>query len=228
MKKQNIMIEVSDEIYESVVTPYKKRKSFGKLVVQLLEAYAYNDVIYSYVNGTMDGLENEAMADLQQDLNKMAESLGMLGMLDSEAESVINNGERDFSAIREMNSGAGEVSTDIIQAQRNEVAVGLTKEDVIDIVKSETSDIKSMLQVIISGTGGVMIGTPVASEEKVVTREVIREVVKEEPKKEVKREERKEYAKVEEFESHNDVAPTEEEASAAQDALSSLMGSLSF
>ena len=96
MKKTNVMIEVTEEIYDSVVNPYKKKKSFGRLIVMLLEAYAYNDSIYSYINGAMDGIEDQATEELLKDLNSMAESLSMFSAYCDQMESVLDNCQKAF------------------------------------------------------------------------------------------------------------------------------------
>lgn len=146
MKKTNVMIEVSEDLYNEVVEPYKKKKGFGKLVVQLLEAYRTNDSIYSYINGTMDGLESEATEELLKDLNNMAQSLNMFGVLHNQAEVVIDEGKRTFNdfsnqANEDINKfGSGNVPP------KEEPKETLTKEDVVSIVNDSISDIKSMLK----------------------------------------------------------------------------------
>lgn len=145
MKKTNVMIEVSDDLYSEIVEPYKKKKGFGKLVVQLLEAYRTNDSIYSYINGAMDELETEATEELLKDLNNMAQSLNMMGVLHNQAEVVIDEGQRAFdefgeSAYKDSAKYGGATSSS------KEKEVMLTKEDVVEIVNESVSDIKSMLE----------------------------------------------------------------------------------
>lgn len=136
------MIEVSEDLYNEVVEPYKKKKGFGRLVVQLLEAYRTNDSIYSYINGTMDGLENEATEELLKDLNNMAQSLSMFGVLHNQAEVVIDEGQRAFN---DFGNQAKEDNSKF-ESPKEEAKETLTKEDVVSIVNDSISDIKSMLK----------------------------------------------------------------------------------
>lgn len=144
MKKTNVMIEVSEDLYNEIVEPYKKRKGFGKLVVQLLEAYRTNESIYSYINGTIDGLESEATEELLKDLNNMAQSLNMFGVYQNQAEVVIDEGQRAFNEF----SNQSREDSSRFEASPREESEGkpLTKEDVISIVNDSVSDMKNMLE----------------------------------------------------------------------------------
>ena len=243
MKKTNVMIEVSDSLYENVVLPYKKRKSFGKLVIQLLEAYAENDAIYSYINGAIDGMEEEITGELLKELNNMSDSLSMMGMLGNQAEAVIDNGKRDFEDIR--NSGRQEVNTGAEGGDH-----GVSKEEVVSMFNDFSNNMASTLKDIIAEEM-----KKVSSQGSQVVREVIREVpVKIEPRvvheyadapvitKPVRVEpDRVEPAKVEEpvvknetkFAKPEEVSyigsnriPSEEDKSKAKSALGSLIGSI--
>lgn len=144
MKKTNVMIEVSEDLYNEIVEPYKKRKGFGKLVVQLLEAYRTNESIYSYINGTIDGLESEATEELLKDLNNMAQSLNMFGVYQNQAEVVIDEGQRAFN---EFSNQAREDSSRFEASPREKSEdKPITKEDVISIVNDSVSDMKNMLK----------------------------------------------------------------------------------
>ena len=138
------MIEVSEDLYNEIVEPYKKRKGFGKLVVQLLEAYRTNESIYSYINGTIDGLESEATEELLKDLNNMAQSLNMFGVYQNQAEVVIDEGQRAFN---EFSNQAREDSSRFEASPREKSEdKPITKEDVISIVNDSVSDMKNMLE----------------------------------------------------------------------------------
>lgn len=144
MKKTNVMIEVSDDLYNDIIEPYKKRKSFGRLVVHLLEAYRSNDAIYSFINGAIDGLENESQQELLKDLNSMTQSLNMMGLLQSQAEVVIDEGQR---AVDEFSSQAKK-DLNNFNMPKDEKGI-LTRDDVISIVNDSVSDIRDMLKSLI-------------------------------------------------------------------------------
>lgn len=154
MKKTNVMIDVSDDIYSSIVEPYKKRKSFGNLVVMLLEAYAYNESIYNYVNGVMDGLEDQATEELIKDLNSMADSLSMFSALSDQAESVLDNGMREFEKF------GSKAQEDLDKGIPVPSSQSLTRDDVVSIVNDSMSDIRDMLKQVLAG--GVQVAQPVS------------------------------------------------------------------
>lgn len=213
MKKTNVMIEVTDELYEEIINPLKKQRSFGKLVVQLLEAYRSNESIYSYINGTIDKLDNEANEELLKDLNNMTQSLNMLGVLQEQVAVTINEGSREFNAYSEK---AKNDSNKFSMSEGKESQEVLTRDDVVKIVDDSVSDIKKMLQELIErGT----VPQPVAKQveevvENKMNENVSRVVVKED----------------------NDYIPmtyaekeiSNEDEELAKNALSSLMDSLPF
>lgn len=221
MKKTNVMVEVSDDLYNEIVEPFKKRKGFGKLVVQLLEAYRTNESIYSYINGTLDGLENEATEVLLQDLNNMAQSLNMFGILESQAESTIKEGQR---TINDFKDHAFEDSKKY-KEEKDEIV--LTKNDVVDIVNDSVKDIKDMLSALLQNGS---VSQPVANQVGVVVESKIHSEVN----KVVPREEEEIAAgssfteEVTRSEIIFDEDTLKKEEAVAKDALSSLVGSLNY
>lgn len=213
MKKTNVMIEVTDELYEEIINPLKKQRSFGKLVVQLLEAYRSNESIYSYINGTIDKLDNKANEELLKDLNNMTQSLNMLGVLQEQVAVTINEGSREFNVYSEK---AKNDSNKFSMSEGKESQEVLTRDDVVKIVDDSVSDIKKMLQELMErGT----VPQPVAKQveevvENKMNESVSRVVVKED----------------------NDYIPmtyvekeiSNEDEELAKNALSSLMDSLPF
>lgn len=176
MKKTSVMIEVSDDLYNDVVEPYKKKKGLGKLIVHLLEAYYTNESIHSYINGIVDGIENESTESLMNDLANMTQSLNMLGVLESQAVTVMSDGARAFN--------------DIKVESVNPPTESLTREDVIKIVDSSVSDIKNMLGELLIDKNRSNQEVTVSSVEKVEVKkeEKIEPVVKPIPVAEVKEE----------------------------------------
>lgn len=239
MKKTNVMIEVSDELYDSIVYPYKKKKSFGKLVVQLLEAYMSNDSIYSYINGSLDGLEEEANKELLNDLNQMAQNLNMLDALHNEAESLIDNGERFFSSRGEsVRKEEKEVAVSNIEHEESSSEnknTGLSEEDVKRIVQDAlASALGSMMLNGMVGGSQAFTDNVVNSvnnsvkEESAKKEDTAKEVIKEEPVFENVVEDTTEdlsYVEDVPYEDEEELSSSEEEA---VEALDSLLGSLNF
>lgn len=227
MKKTNVMVEVSDELYNEVVEPFKKKKGFGKLVVQLLEAYMYNESIYNYINGEMDNLEDEATEVLLKDLNNMAQSLNMFGILGNQAETVINEGQKSIDDFREQAFSDSKKYEEVKEEKQS-----LTKEDVVDIVNDSVKDIKDMLAELLKN--GV-VTQPVAEQVGVVVEskihsEVNKAVVDDETfvVSDSSGSNSNEIVVEEEKEIIVDSAKLKEEEEKAKDALNSLLGSINF
>lgn len=214
MKKTNVMIEVSDDLYNEIIEPHKKRKGFGRLVVQLLEAYRTNDSIYSYINGTLDGLEDEATNELLKDLNNMAQSLNMIGVLQNQAEVTIDEGKRVFD-------GFGSKANEDERKYNPQTKDILTREDVVNIVNDSVSDIKGMLQELMAN--GV-VSQPVVSQVESAVETKINASVNEATVRE------EAPLRVAEGLVTAPIVKevSEEEVKQAEDALGSLLGSLNF
>ena len=218
MKKTNILIEVSDDLYEDIVEPAKKSKTFSKLVVKLLEAYRENDSIYSYINGSLDGLREEENEELLKSLSNMANSLSMLDALSSQAESMVDEGVRAFS---EYNTVVKEPSIEGVLplasvVEENKNSNSLTREEVEEIVvntvSKSLSGIEGMLKQLMENSSTVIREVKV-SEEKVSTKikQPLGDTIVEK-----------------EIDLFEDEEIDEESAKEAEDALSSLLGSLSY
>lgn len=92
MRKVNIMIDVSDEVYDLVVAPFKKSRRFSKLINSLLEGYISDDYVAAYVSGSLDDFKKRSTESLNQALSAMNNSLEMVGMLSDEAEELAKEG----------------------------------------------------------------------------------------------------------------------------------------
>lgn len=133
-KNVRILAEVSDEINENLVIPMKKQKTFGKLVVKLLEGYYNVDAIRGYIEGTIDIEEKEDNDELQESLREMQRSLGILDMSLDEAEAVVEEGKSTFEE-GAYGSSSSEKSKDGY----------VTKDEVEDIVKSSINELKELI-----------------------------------------------------------------------------------
>lgn len=221
MKKTNVMIEVSEDLYNEVVEPYKKKKGFGKLVVQLLEAYRTNDSIYSYINGTMDGLENEATEELLKDLNNMAQSLNMFGVLHGQAEVVIDEGQRAFNDFGNKAKEDINKFSDAGVSPKEEPKETLTKEDVVSIVNDSISDLKSMLKDLLDSRD---VSAPVV--EKV--QEQVHEVVENKINTDLSAVVTPKNSSPEVYSHVSEKKVSKEEEQQADSAIQSLIGSLNY
>lgn len=92
MRKVNIMVEVSDDIYDSVVEPFKKSKKFAKLIQSLLEGYYKDDYIALFVEGSLDAALVESRSSFEDVMKSMKDSLAVMSMMENEASSMMEQG----------------------------------------------------------------------------------------------------------------------------------------
>lgn len=97
MKKTNILIEVSDDLYDNVVYPMKRQKRFSKLIVMLLKGYYENDYINAYIDGNVDVENKEGIEALDSVLKDMKSTISLMGMNTSELEQNTNEGLEMFN-----------------------------------------------------------------------------------------------------------------------------------
>lgn len=99
------MVDVSDEVYDTVVVPFKKSRKFSELINSLLTGYLKDNYVASYVEGTLDTLKNESARSLDEAIESMNQSFAMVGMLADEASDMMSSGI-DAVKVREKEKGA--------------------------------------------------------------------------------------------------------------------------
>lgn len=101
MRPVNMMIEVEDNVYDTVVAPHKKAKTFSKLIATLLKGYIENQYVRAYVDGTLDSMHKASVSALDDAIAGMSQSLASMGIYSSELTSVANEGKEIFSKAAE-------------------------------------------------------------------------------------------------------------------------------
>ena len=173
MRKTNIMIEVTDDMYDTVVEPFKKNRSFSKLVVALLEGYKGNEYISRYVNGTLEGFEEDSIQALNETLDGMKRSISFLSMYSDEIDSYQDEGK---SLVKEM----GTVTDEVVPKQQKSIEalpeiVVRNQEDVdtkkeIELLKKQNSDIELKLSEVLTILKGLSSSTVSVDEKENVVK----------------------------------------------------------
>lgn len=109
MRRTNLLLEVSDEVYFQLVEPMKKNKSFTKLVVSLLNGYIRDGYIHSYVEDTLEESRRAAVTRLNDAFADMEALVAKMGMTADEIGATAEAGQQHFSkkrgeAAEELNS----------------------------------------------------------------------------------------------------------------------------
>lgn len=109
MKRTNLLLEVSDEVYSQLVEPMKRAKSFTKLVQSLLNGYIRDPYIRSFVDNTLEESRRAAFESLNQAFAEMEDLVSKMGMTADEIGVAAEAGQQQFSqrrkdAAEELNS----------------------------------------------------------------------------------------------------------------------------
>lgn len=202
MVKTSMLITVSDELNNFVVSPHKKNNTFSKLIVTLLEGYMNDSYIQAYAEGTLVESRQKSLNDLDNTLANMASSLASLGVYTSDMKSSTEGGLRYF------NEYSNQAKDNIKNTENFEEAVKQQKEETEDLkstvneLKEQNKKILEMMEKLMNGDSVLKIEKSVKEvsepiekeasvvEEKVVEpkeeiKEVKEPIVKEEPKVEI-------------------------------------------
>lgn len=136
MKKTSILIEVDDTVYDLVVAPHKKAKTFSKLAATLLQGYIENDYIQSYADGTLETMHKASVGALDDILGDMSNSLANMGLYTNELKntaeegvSTFNSPEPSFNPPVQPNSEVDALKEDISQLrEQNEDIMSMLKQ----------------------------------------------------------------------------------------------------
>ncbi len=97
MRRTSIMLEFSDDIYDSLVEPLKKNRTFSKLVVSLINGYIEDGYIHAYVDDTLSNLKKAAVDSFNSSIDSMSESLSNMGLFTDELNSVSSSAKTKFT-----------------------------------------------------------------------------------------------------------------------------------
>lgn len=157
MRKTNVFLEVDDRVYDAVVEPHKKAKTFAKLVASLLTGYIEDEYIRSYCDGCVEDMRKATIGDLDDALDSMASSLANIGLYTEELNMLGKKGMKTFSeASSKKSSPTPEPAPQStkrdaeVEALNREVESMRTQNEEI---RNQNTEIMAMLNRILSGQG---------------------------------------------------------------------------
>lgn len=149
MRRTSIMLEFSDEIYDSLVEPMKKNRTFSKLIVSLINGYIADGYIHAYVDDTLDDLKRAAVDSFNSSIDSMSESLSNMGLFTDELDSMSSSAKTKFKdkAKEVAGDSKGNKSTNTEDIDKINKRIDDMQEDVnaklsvlIDLISSLKSD----------------------------------------------------------------------------------------
>lgn len=212
MKKTNILVEVSDDVYSLVVEPFKKNKTFSKLIASLLQGYIEKDFIRAYADGTLEDMHKASVDALDESIQGLYSSLSTLGVYTEGLKSNMQQGIDEFEGY----SDGKELSKPV---ESNE-----DLRESVDEVKAQNERILEMLNMLIGSGVSVpkeVVPKPEVHKESVKVEEKVEQPI---PMSDSSFEIEEEPNYEDDWEDDEDKAPTIN----ATDALASLLDGSNF
>ena len=97
MRRTSVLLEFSENVYDSLVEPLKKSKSFSKFVSVLVTGYLNDPYIKAYADGNLDDYKKAYVEAFDDQLDEMSESLANMGFFADALESVSAGGKDHFA-----------------------------------------------------------------------------------------------------------------------------------
>ena len=149
-KKTSIMVEVDDRVYDLVIAPHKKNKTFSKLLSTLLSGYLEDQYIRGFAEDTLDDMRRASSSALEEIIGNMHEGLANMGMYTEELKSNTMEGMNTFegklSGLDKNNPHMGADSSEEIRELRESI-MGLAEQN------------RSIMEMLSRVVGGVSAGS---------------------------------------------------------------------
>lgn len=144
MRKTNVFLEVEDRVYDLVIVPHKREKTFSKLVAALLKGYIEDEYVRAFGDETIGDMRKASVDSLESILDGMHESMSNLGLLSDELEENTQKGKKFFeeekSKVNTQEVEDSEVKKDVEELKRN-----------VGTIQEQNTQILELLQQVLSG-----------------------------------------------------------------------------
>lgn len=98
MKVTNVSLELSDELYDNVVEPLKRSKSFSKIIAVLLQGYLEDEYIRNYTEESLDTMKKASLESISKVIGNMEYTMRKIGLMKETDKSILpNNISNDLS-----------------------------------------------------------------------------------------------------------------------------------
>ena len=136
-KKVNVMAEVSQEVYDTVVVPHKRSKTFTSVIETLITGYYSNVYIRSFVDDSLEGDQQQSNDVLNDIINNMHQGLANMGVYTEEMKSNSQDGIDAFG------KKAEETKKEMEDINAQEIK---SVKESVEELKNQNEEIMSMLK----------------------------------------------------------------------------------
>lgn len=140
MRRTSVMLEFSDEVYDNIVEPMKKNKSFSKLLATLTEGYLNDGYIRAFADDNLENMRKAAVDSFSKSIDSMMGSLSNMGLFTDELEATATDGKERFSKKAEeqresLPQDSGNSSTDIEKLNSRMDSMQSIMNELLSVVK---------------------------------------------------------------------------------------------
>lgn len=100
MRRTSVMIEVNDDVYETLVEPLKRNKSFAKLISSLLNGYINDSYIRAFVDDNLEEVKKAVVGSFAESVGEMESALANMGLFADELNAHSQAGYARFQQHR--------------------------------------------------------------------------------------------------------------------------------
>lgn len=100
MRRTSVMIEVNDDVYETLVEPLKRNKSFAKLISSLLNGYINDSYIRALVDDNLEEVKKAVVGSFADSVGEMESALANMGLFADELNAHSQAGYARFQQHR--------------------------------------------------------------------------------------------------------------------------------
>ena len=162
-RKVNILIDVEDDVYFSVVKPYKEAKIFSKLMATLLQAYLENDELRSDIDEAMGNMKKAQVNSLDNIIENMQSSLSSMGMFtdmlssnNKKGTSLFKGGKFSATNVVGKNSGSKTPSNGIFPDLESQSMSSETPDPNVDNLKDQVNTLEAKVDAISKSNSDMM------------------------------------------------------------------------
>lgn len=154
MRRTSIMLEFSDDIYDSLVEPLKKNRTFSKLVVSLINGYIDDGYIRAYVDDTLSNIKKAAVDSFNSSIDSMSESLSNMSLFTDELNSVSSSAKTKFT--EKYNEVSKEIEPGSKVDSKGDIAeINKRIDDMQEDVNAKLSTLIDLISSLTTGTAPV-------------------------------------------------------------------------
>lgn len=183
-RKVNIMVDVSEEVYDTIVEPYKRNKKFSKLIETLLLGCMENDGVAEYVEGKFSSYYKQANHAFNGAVGSMMSSLAMVGIMADTASEMMEDGKRAVKledGVKVINGPSPEKTEEDVKLEKEIKELRRENQD----TREKLQEVTEILRKFMNGEFGGKKEEETAAEKEVAVSAVKEESTEETVKEEV-------------------------------------------